>query len=102
METSTKSDLAAGELLAEVRVQPWPDDAPVADISAAEGSPPHASETSQTPSSRDALQALLAFSALHEQVRRRRSLASRGKVFDVTQSYEFAPSEQFLLDEVLH
>jgi N-acetylmuramoyl-L-alanine amidase len=102
METSTKSDLAAGELLAEVRVQPWPDDAPVADISAAEGAPPHASETSQTPSSRDALQALLAFSALHQQVRRRRSLASRGKVFDVTQSYEFAPSEQFLLDEVLH
>jgi N-acetylmuramoyl-L-alanine amidase len=54
------------------------------------------------PSQRDALQALLAFSALHEQVRRRKALAAQHKSFDagVLRS-EFEKEEQWVLDEVL-
>jgi N-acetylmuramoyl-L-alanine amidase/putative methionine-R-sulfoxide reductase with GAF domain len=60
----------------------------------------------QKPSQRDALQALLAFSALHEQVRRRKALAAKPAEFDsgirasVLES-EFEKDEQFVLDEVL-
>jgi N-acetylmuramoyl-L-alanine amidase len=58
----------------------------------------HVQETSH----RDALQGLLAFSALHEQVRRRRALATRHKGFElVTPASEFEPGEQFVLDDVL-
>jgi N-acetylmuramoyl-L-alanine amidase len=54
------------------------------------------------PSGRDALQALLAFSALHEQVRRRRALARRQAGFDtISTTAEFETGEQFVLDEVL-
>jgi N-acetylmuramoyl-L-alanine amidase/putative methionine-R-sulfoxide reductase with GAF domain len=64
------------------------------------------------PSSRDALQALLAFSALHQQVRQRRALAAQYDGFDQvgppprfatheSQSRDFEPSELFVLDEVL-
>jgi N-acetylmuramoyl-L-alanine amidase/putative methionine-R-sulfoxide reductase with GAF domain len=50
----------------------------------------------------DALQALLAFSALHQQVRQRRALASRHHGFEALASAaEFEPTEQFVLDEVL-
>ena len=54
----------------------------------------------------DALQALLAFSALHEQVRRRKALASRHASFDAgsptaVKPLEFEADEQFVLDEVL-
>jgi N-acetylmuramoyl-L-alanine amidase/putative methionine-R-sulfoxide reductase with GAF domain len=50
----------------------------------------------------DALQALLAFSALHQQVRQRRALASRHQGFEtVSQTAEFEKEEQFVLDEVL-
>src|SRR5216684_4136630 len=53
-------------------------------------------------SHRDALQALLAFSALHEQVRRRKSLAARSNAFDaVGPEREFEAGEQFVLDDVL-
>ena len=53
-------------------------------------------------SPRDALQALLAFSALHEQVRRRRALASKHRVFDQgSAAAEFEAAEFFVLDEVL-
>ncbi len=56
----------------------------------------------QKPSQMDALQALLAFSALHEQVRRRKALAARHRGFDSqTTAAEFEPSEHFVLDEVL-
>ena len=58
-------------------------------------------EVSDKPSSRDALQALLAFSALHQQVRRRRALAARGTGFEVAPQAEFEAGEQFVLDEVL-
>jgi len=53
------------------------------------------------PSSRDALQALLAFSALHDQVRRRKTLAAKYSLFDAPASTEFDPEELFALDEVL-
>jgi N-acetylmuramoyl-L-alanine amidase/putative methionine-R-sulfoxide reductase with GAF domain len=54
------------------------------------------------PSGGDALQALLAFSAMHQQVRRRTALASRHKGFEVVSpTTEFEAQEQFVLDEVL-
>ena len=54
------------------------------------------------PSHRDALQALLAFSALHDQVRRRKALAGRHAGFDSTSAKsEFESTELFVLDEVL-
>jgi len=65
---------------------------------------------SQKASHRDALQALLAFSALHEQVRRRKSLAASKVSFDASVpasafaaefAVEFEKEEQFVLDEVL-
>ena len=53
-------------------------------------------------SPQDALQALLAFSALHDQIRRRKALASRGGNFDSPIVHaEFEPAELFVLDEVL-
>lgn len=59
-------------------------------------------EASQKPSRLNALQALLAFSALHEQVRRRKALAAQHKAFDAgVLGAEFDQGEQFLLDEVL-
>jgi N-acetylmuramoyl-L-alanine amidase/putative methionine-R-sulfoxide reductase with GAF domain len=54
------------------------------------------------PSGSDALQALLAFSAMHQQVRQRRALAARHNGFEVIRANsEFAAEEQFVLDEVL-
>src|SRR6202167_3940556 len=54
------------------------------------------------PSGSDALQALLAFSALHQQVRQRRALASRHNGFEtIPKAPEFEPTEQFVLDEVI-
>jgi N-acetylmuramoyl-L-alanine amidase/putative methionine-R-sulfoxide reductase with GAF domain len=54
------------------------------------------------PSGGDALQALLAFSAMHQQVRQRRALASRHNGFEtIARTAEFAAQEQFVLDEVL-
>ncbi len=54
-------------------------------------------------SPRDALQALLAFSSLHDQVRRRKTLAARNYGFDaaIPAAVEFDPHELFVLDEVL-
>jgi N-acetylmuramoyl-L-alanine amidase/putative methionine-R-sulfoxide reductase with GAF domain len=54
------------------------------------------------PSGRDALQALLAFSAMHQQVRQRRALASRHSGFEtIPRPAEFESEEHFVLDEVL-
>ncbi len=53
------------------------------------------------PSGRDALQALLAFSALHDHVRRRRALAARNGGFETIALPEFEAGERFVLDEVL-
>lgn len=55
-----------------------------------------------TPSQHDALQALIAFSALHEQVRKRKAIAGRLSGFDAgVLPAEFDKDEQFVLDEVL-
>jgi N-acetylmuramoyl-L-alanine amidase/putative methionine-R-sulfoxide reductase with GAF domain len=57
---------------------------------------------SRSPSHLDALQALIAFSALHEQVRRRKMLAVQRVGFDqIIPAAEFEPGELFVLDEVL-
>ena len=59
-------------------------------------------DAANKPSQRDALQALLAFSALHQQVRRRKALAARQRSFDAgAPEAEFEEGEQFVLDEVL-
>src|SRR5262252_6053144 len=59
-------------------------------------------EGAEKPSQRNALQALLAFSALHEQVRRRKALAAPHQGFDdSTAVAEFEEGERFVLDEVL-
>jgi N-acetylmuramoyl-L-alanine amidase/putative methionine-R-sulfoxide reductase with GAF domain len=59
-------------------------------------------EFSSAPPRRDALQGLLAFSALHEYVRRRRALAERFTGFEtISQSVAFEAGELFVLDEVL-
>ncbi len=64
-------------------------------------------DSNHNPSQRDALQALLAFSALHEQVRRRKALAVKHRNFDgsvVAAEFaagEFEATELFVLDEVL-
>lgn len=63
--------------------------------------PVDSAQSAQRPSSRDALQALLAFSALHDQVRRRKNLASKYSIFDLAPVAEFEPEEIFALDEVL-
>ena len=61
-----------------------------------------ADERRSRPFGADALQALLAFSALHQQVRKRRALAFKHKGFDsVPYPAEFEETEQFVLDEVL-
>jgi N-acetylmuramoyl-L-alanine amidase/putative methionine-R-sulfoxide reductase with GAF domain len=50
----------------------------------------------------DALQALLAFSAMHQQVRHRRALAAQHKGFEASSTaHEFETQEEFVLDEVL-
>src|ERR1700692_1568056 len=55
------------------------------------------------PSGADALQALLAFSAMHQQVRRRRALASRLNGFEtietVAPAAEFETEERFVLKQ---
>ena len=81
-----------------VTVPPWP---PEWSESAPERSSAGEDRNLQ-PSGRDALQALLAFSALHQQVRQRRALASRRNGFEATAiATEFEHGEQFVLDEVL-
>jgi N-acetylmuramoyl-L-alanine amidase/putative methionine-R-sulfoxide reductase with GAF domain len=101
--TSTKPAFEVGSGPAATRLPSWPLDRsawpPVQRLS-----PDAANLQSHglRPSSRDALQALLAFSALHQQVRQRRALASRHKGFEtVALVEEFEASEQFVLDEVL-
>ena len=96
--TPTKPSIEVTASLPEVGVPAWPggQERP----SAASGL--HLEEVHGKPSGRDALQALLAFSALHQQVRRRRALASHRSGFDVVAPpAEFEAGEQFVLDEVL-
>src|SRR6266851_1916059 len=97
--TTTNPDMATGTLPPGTGkgAPPWPREQKPTDVAGAVDNDPD-----QKPSHRDALQALLAFSALHEQVRRRKSLAARSNAFDaVGPEREFEAGEQFVLDEVL-
>ena len=83
-------------------VSAWPRGS--APLPGAASSPEVRAKTAK-PSRQDALQALLAFSALHEQVRRRRALASHlaaesGEESNRTAT-EFEQDERFVLDEVI-
>jgi N-acetylmuramoyl-L-alanine amidase/putative methionine-R-sulfoxide reductase with GAF domain len=101
--TPTKPTSQVGDGLATAMAPSWP----------LEGSAPAPGEGSSDagtslearglrPSGGDALQALLAFSALHQQVRQRRALASRHQGFEtIAPPPEFEAAEQFVLDEVL-
>ncbi len=62
----------------------------------------HPADSTQEPSQRNTLQALLAFLALHEQVRRRKTLETRRTGDDgAVPEAELEEGEQFTLDEVL-
>ncbi len=80
------------------RVPTWPHDR-----STAASRPHSAFEIGDShPGRRDALQALLAFSALHQQIRRRRALSLPSDGFEtIGCATEFEASEQFVLDDVL-
>src|SRR5579864_2704921 len=102
--TTTKPNLPSSGQFSGRSVPEWPRTAP-ADPSVAPDNFPQ-----QQASGRDALQALLAFSALHEQVRRRRALAAQSIGFDGgpptldlpdSTHGEFETAELFVLDEVL-
>jgi N-acetylmuramoyl-L-alanine amidase/putative methionine-R-sulfoxide reductase with GAF domain len=111
--TPTKPAIAVGAVRGVARVPPWPaergafppiqiasPETSVREAPSDEACDPEAYDLQ--PSRRDALQALLAFSALHQQVRRRRALASTRNGFDKPgDAAEFDPREQFVLDEVL-
>jgi N-acetylmuramoyl-L-alanine amidase/putative methionine-R-sulfoxide reductase with GAF domain len=104
--TPTKpiSEVAAG--LPESRVPSWPRStaSPVQGGGYPNDFQPSnlSEEPTSRPSGRDALQALLAFSALHQQVRYRRALAARYQGFEtIARPTEFEQGEQFVLDEVL-
>ena len=94
--TTTKPDMDVTSSFSEVGAPAWPREQNPSTVCG----PP--TEDRVRPTHRDALQALLAFSALHEQVRRRKVLAARSGGFDAgSPATEFEPNEQFLLDEVL-
>ncbi len=99
--TPAKPAIEDGDASDRSRVPPWPSErsafAPVA---------PYQSSSHNhhelRPSGGDALQALLAFSAMHQQVRQRRALASQRNGFEtIARLAEFEAEEQFVLDEVL-
>ena len=99
--TPTKPEIEVGDSAADASVPAWPTErgasAPREDVFS-----PQTRARGLRPSGADALQALLAFSALHQQVRHRRALASKQKGFEtLPPPAEFEPTEQFVLDEVL-
>lgn len=103
--TPTPPAIEAGGGLVTARMPAWPRDrsetAPVPG-SAYEAEPAHAEPGSSGASRRDALQALLAFSALHQQIRQRRAFAAQNKGFEAVEAAgEFESGEQFVLDDVL-
>ncbi|MFZ1007990.1 MAG: N-acetylmuramoyl-L-alanine amidase, partial [Candidatus Sulfotelmatobacter sp.] len=96
--TPAKPSLEMSAGLPGARVPTWPHDRGSA------ASRPHSAFEVGTPHTgrRDALQALLAFSALHQQIRRRRALSIPSDGFEtIGRVSEFEASEQFVLDEVL-
>src|SRR5580658_6495044 len=101
--TPTKAPNAVGDGLGATLAPSWP---PEGGAPAPTDSTSHIRTSLETgglrPSGGDALQALLAFSSLHQQVRQRRALASRLQGFEtIAPPPEFEVSEQFVLDEVL-
>jgi N-acetylmuramoyl-L-alanine amidase/putative methionine-R-sulfoxide reductase with GAF domain len=106
--TPTKPAIDVGAGLSTARVPSWPVDRGAFALNQTISLETSFREASSDeprdhqPSRRDALQALLAFSALHQQVRRRRALASASNGFETTvHATEFEAQEQFVLDEVL-
>jgi len=101
--SSTKPTIGPGAAPSAARVGPWAQEpggfAPGLDVPYVR---PSKEGQELRPSGGDALQALLAFSAMHQQVRQRRALASRRSGFEtIARPAEFETSEQFVLDEVL-
>src|SRR5579864_6139783 len=96
---TTKPDLDVSAPFSGAGMPPWPhahsESGDTAQVPSETAAPQRASQ-------RDALQALLAFAALHEQVRRRKALATKQPGFDAGAPIsEFDEQEQFVLDEVL-
>jgi N-acetylmuramoyl-L-alanine amidase/putative methionine-R-sulfoxide reductase with GAF domain len=95
--SSTKPDIELSNTGKGISVPQWP----TAPADPASGSLPPGDDPHQPPHL-NALQALLAFSALHDQIRRRKALAARHNGFDCKSPVaEFEAEEQFVLDEVL-
>src|SRR5579862_3277116 len=107
--TPTKPTIEVDARLADPRLPSWPLERSgantVQDVyyRASADRDHFATDERQTrPFGADALQALLAFSALHQQVRKRRALAFKHKGFDsLPHAADFEESQQFVLDEVL-
>jgi N-acetylmuramoyl-L-alanine amidase/putative methionine-R-sulfoxide reductase with GAF domain len=102
MSTTLAKPAIESDASLNARAPSWPSDrsAPTTGAASLDGASRATREL--RPSGRDALQALLAFSALHQQVRQRRALASRHNGFEtIARPAEFEPAEQFVLDEVL-
>ncbi len=99
--TTTKPDVEGIASFSGAGVPAWPTEQNPSSAS------DHPAQDPPKPSQRDALQALLAFAALHDQVRRRKTLAAHTAGFDTgapvaeSAQAEFEPGEQFVLDEVL-
>ncbi len=104
MQTPTKPESEAKIRFDGARVPAWPGETggiPMTIIERSDASLMPI-DPDNNPSRCDALQALLAFAALHDQLRRRRGLAARHPSFDAgAPAPEFDGSEQFVLDEVL-
>src|SRR5580658_2933948 len=99
--TPTKPTIDVGAWLADTPVPAWPREPRTPGHISYDGSS-RRDDDKLRPSGRDALQALLAFSAMHQQVRQRRALASRLNGFEtLSRPAEFESGEQFVLDEVL-
>jgi len=95
--TPAKPSLEADSGLSGPRAPAWP----VERVPSAPG-PTAVEGLDSRPGRGNALQALLAFSALHQQIRRRRALAAENSGFEtIGRVTEFEAGEQFVLDEVL-
>jgi N-acetylmuramoyl-L-alanine amidase/putative methionine-R-sulfoxide reductase with GAF domain len=100
--TPTKPAVDLSAWLADTPLPPWPLERSAPGQISYDGGSGRKKEDKLRPSGRDALQALLAFSAMHQQVRRRRALASQHNGFEtLDRPAEFESGEQFVLDEVL-
>src|SRR5229473_3761460 len=104
--TPTKPAIDDSAAQSPARVPSWPTEQSKFARASSDESALHARQELR-PAGGDALQALLAFSAMHQQVRQRRALASRLNGFDAiprTSEFaapEFETEERFLLNEVL-